>query len=209
MARTQGQRRQEQPQQATPSLKRERVPAGQFVTDRFPVLTYGPIPQTDLAEWRFQVFGLVEREVEWTWQQFSELPSVTVTADFHCVTQWSRLDNTWEGVLFRDVMKGIRPLAQAQYVMVHCYGGYTTNLSLSALMESDVLFARRHNGEELAPEHGGPLRLVVPKRYGWKSGKWVRGLEFMDEDRPGFWEQRGYHMHGDPWKEERFWPALS
>ena len=123
---------------------------------------------------------------------------------FRSHTQWSRLDNTWQGVAFEEVMKLVRPLAEARYVMAHCYGGYTANLPLSTLMDSDVLFAYGHDGEPLHPDHGGPLRLVVPKRYGWKSAKWVRGLEFLAEDRPGFWEVRGYHMRGDPWMEERF-----
>ena len=190
--------------QALPGDIQERTPPGQFVTEKFPVLTVGGTPRIDLQAWRFQVFGLVEREFELTWDQFVALPETTVTADFHCVTQWSRLDNTWQGVAFEEVMKLVRPLAQASHVMAHCYGGYTANLPLSTLMDSDVLFAYGHDGEPLHPDHGGPLRLVVPKRYGWKSAKWVRGLEFLEHDQPGFWEVRGYHMRGDPWMEERF-----
>ena len=190
--------------QVLPGEIQERTPPGQFVTEKFPVLTVGAMPRIDLKVWRFQVFGLVEREFELTWDEFVALPETTVTADFHCVTQWSRLDNTWQGVAFDEVMKLIRPLAEARYVMAHCYGGYTANLPLSTLMDSDVLFAYGHDGAPLHPDHGGPLRLVVPKRYGWKSAKWVRGLEFLAENRPGFWEVRGYHMRGDPWMEERF-----
>ncbi len=184
------------------------VPPGQFVTDKFPVLTYGPAPKIDLGSWRFRIFGLVKEQVGLTWDQFVALPQVTVDAAFHCVTQWSRLENTWEGVPFAEVLKLAEPLPQARFVMVHCYGDYTTNLPLEALKDDGVLFAYKHDGELLAPDHGGPLRLVVPKLYGWKSAKWVSGIEFMEHNRPGFWEQRGYHMYGDPWKEERFWPSL-
>ena len=181
------------------------VPPGQYVTEKFPVLTFGPTPVIDLDSWRFRAFGLVEEEVALDWQQFTSLLKVTVDAEFHCVTQWSRLDNTWEGVAFSELMKRIRPKPAASYVMAHCYGGYTTNIALNVLQDEDVLFAYRHDGAALEPEHGGPLRLVVPKRYGWKSAKWVNGLEFMADDTAGFWEARGYHMEGDPLKEQRFW----
>ena len=194
--------------QQLPQEERSRAPSGQFLTDKFPVMTYAPAPSIDLADWRLRVFGLVEREHAWTWDQLLALPQVAVDADFHCVTQWSHLDNAWEGVPFREVMRHVKPLAQARYVMVHCHGGYTANLPLSAAMEDDVLFAHHHDGEPLSADHGAPLRLVVPRRYGWKSAKWVSGLELMEEDRAGFWELRGYHMGGDPWKEERFWPGL-
>ena len=192
-----------------PDEARARAPANQYVTDKFPVLTFGPTPRIDLQTWRLTVSGLVEQEMAWTWEDLLALPQTAVTADFHCVTQWSRFDNAWEGVAFREVMDRIRPLANARYVMVHCYGGYTTNLALSVALEEGVLFAHRHDGEPLAHDHGGPLRLVVPQRYGWKSAKWVSGLELMEEDRAGFWERRGYHMDGDPWREERFWAELS
>ncbi|MBM3947766.1 MAG: sulfite oxidase-like oxidoreductase [SAR202 cluster bacterium] len=184
------------------------VPAGQYVTQKFPVLTFGPTPRIALSDWRFKVFGLVEQDLTLDWQQFTSLPKTTVDAEFHCVTQWSRLENTWEGVLFTDLMKLTKPKPEAKFVMAHCYGGYTTNVALDVLLDSDVLFAYRHDGQDLPADHGGPLRLVVPKRYGWKSAKWVNGLEFMAEDAPGFWEARGYHMEGDPWKEQRFWEDL-
>ena len=182
-----------------------RAPPGQYVTAKFPVLSFGSTPRIGLKDWRFKVFGLVEEEVTFDWDQFLSLGQITVDAEFHCVTQWSRLDNTWESVLFRNLVRVVKPKPAARYLMAHCYGGYTTNLALEVLNDSDVLFAHRHDGEPLAPEHGGPLRLVVPKRYGWKSAKWVNGLEFMENDAFGFWEQRGYHMEGDPWKEQRFW----
>ena len=184
------------------------APPGQYVTEKFPVLTFGPTPKIDLDTWRFRMFGLVEDEVVLDWKQFTSLDKATVDAEFHCVTQWSRLENTWEGVLFTEVMKLVRPRPEAKFAMAHCYGGYTANLALEALTDDDVLFAYRHDGDPLAPEHGGPLRLVVPKRYGWKSAKWVSGLELMAEDAAGFWEARGYHMNGDPLKEERFWDEL-
>jgi DMSO/TMAO reductase YedYZ molybdopterin-dependent catalytic subunit len=184
------------------------APPGQFVTEKFPVLTFGPTPRVDLSTWQFRVFGLVEEEISLDWEQFNALPQVTLDAEFHCVTQWSKLQNTWEGILFNDLMKLVKPEPEAKYVMAHCYGGYTTNVSLDVLEDDDVLFAHSHDGAPLTAEHGGPMRLVVPKRYGWKSAKWVNGIEFMAEDAPGFWEVRGYHMEGDPWKEERFWSSL-
>ncbi len=182
-----------------------RVPPGQFVTEKFPVMTYGATPSFDKERWTFRIFGLVESPVTLTYEEFMRLPKFQVTADFHCVTQWSRLNNQWEGISFREVMRLVKTKPEAKFVMVHCDGGYTTNLALDVLMEEDVLFAYGHDGKPLAPDHGGPLRLVVPSRYGWKSAKWVRGLEFMAEDRPGFWEARGYNMNADPQKEERFW----
>ena len=185
-----------------------KAPPGQYVTEKFPVLSFGSTPKIDIDTWRFRIFGLVEEEVTFTWEQFLALGSITLDAEFHCVTQWSRLDNTWEGVPFNDVLKAARPKPEAKFVMAHCYGGYTTNVALDALTDEDVLFAYRHDGAPLEPDHGGPMRLVVPKRYGWKSAKWVNGLEFLTEDAPGFWEQRGYHMEGDPWKEQRFWERL-
>ncbi len=195
--------------QIRPDRTRPDAPPGQFVTDKFPVLTYGPTPRIDLADWKFDISGLVDEKITLDWQQFGDLPQVTLDAEFHCVTQWSKLQNTWQGVLFTDLVKLISPSSDAKYVMAHCYGGYTTNIALDVLMDDDVLFAHSHDGEPLTPPHGGPLRLVVPKRYGWKSAKWVNGIEFMAEDRPGFWEIRGYHMEGDPWREERFWSSLS
>ncbi len=192
-----------------PARVRPDAPPGQFVTDKFPVLTFGPTPRIDLDAWQFKVFGLVDEEITLDWQQFNDLPQVTLDAEFHCVTQWSKLQNTWQGILFTDVMKLVTTKPEAKFVMAHCYGGYTTNVSLDVMIDDDVMFAHSHDGAPLTPQHGGPMRLVVPKRYGWKSAKWVNGIEFMAEDEPGFWEMRGYHMEGDPWKEERFWSSLT
>ena len=185
-----------------------RVPPGQFLSNKFPVLTYGSTPKVNLATWTIRVFGLVEHEVELTWEQFKALQWTTVTADFHCVTQWSSLDNTWEGANLSSLVSpaGVQP--QARFVMAHCFGGYTTNLPLDLALEEGLL-AHKQNGQELGEGHGWPLRLIIPSRYGWKSAKWVNGIEFMAEDAPGFWEQRGYNNNADPWKEERFWPELT
>ena len=186
----------------------DRVPPGQFLTTKFPVLTYGSTPKIDLAAYSLNVFGLVEREVELSWKEFTKLEWTTVTADFHCVTQWSQLDNTWEGITLAAIAELARPKPQAKFVMAHCYGGYTTNLPLDLALEEGLL-AHKQDGRELAEGHGWPLRLIIPSRYGWKSAKWVNGIEFMAEDAPGFWEQRGYNNNADPWKEERFWPELT
>jgi DMSO/TMAO reductase YedYZ molybdopterin-dependent catalytic subunit len=182
----------------------DRLPPNQKVVDDWPVLTYGATPRIDLEKWRLRLFGEVEEEKEFTWQEFLALPRVTVRSDVHCVTGWSKMDNEWEGVLGKELLKHVRLRPAAKSVMVHCYGGYTTNVLLDDLLRDDVLLAYRHNGQDLTPEHGWPLRLVVPHLYFWKSAKWVRGLEFLPEDRPGFWETYGYHIRGDPWKEERY-----
>ena len=187
----------------------ERVPPGQFVSQKFPVLTYGPTPRIDLKDWKLSCFGLVDMEMEFTWEEFKALKWTTVNADFHCVTQWSSLDNTWEGVLFTDLMELVNPKPEANFVMAHCYGNYTTNIPLETLISDNSLLAHMQNGSEIGKDHGWPLRLVVPSKYAWKSAKWVTGIEFMAEDQPGFWEQRGYSNNADPWKEERFWPELS
>ncbi len=181
-----------------------RVPPGQFVTEKFPVLHYGPVPKVDLAKWDFRLFGLVESPVRFTWEEFRALPATQITCDIHCVTRWSKLDTTWEGVRFKDLVSHVKIRPEATHVMAHCEYGFTTNLALDVLMDDDVLLAWGYDGKPLEPEHGYPLRLLVPKRYFWKSAKWVRGLEFMAGDRPGFWEQNGYHMEGDYWKEQRF-----
>ncbi|HEU5180061.1 MAG TPA: sulfite oxidase-like oxidoreductase [Candidatus Polarisedimenticolia bacterium] len=185
------------------SAEPPRLPPGQVQTRKWPVLTFGETPRIDLATWRFRLFGRVAREISLTWEDFKALPRVERISDIHCVTRWSRLDNRWEGVLARELVRLAQPKPAARFVMVHGYGDYTTNLPLEALQGDDVLFALKHDGADLEPEHGGPLRLVVPRLYFWKSAKWASGLEFMDHDRAGFWERNGYHMHGDPWTEER------
>ena len=184
------------------------MPPGQFISKKFPVLTYGSTPKIDLKTWKIRVFGLVEREVELDWEQFMKLGWVTINADFHCVTQWSSLDNTWEGAPFASLVSLAQPKPEARFVMAHCYGGYTTNLPLAVAMEEGLL-AHKQNGQELGKDHGWPMRLIIPSRYGWKSAKWLNGIELMAEDAPGFWEQRGYNNNADPWKEERFWPELT
>ena len=181
-----------------------RLPPGQSVTQKWPVLHYGGIPRIDLATWVFTVEGDVETPRRWTWEEFGTLPRTRVPCDIHCVTAWSRYDNVFEGVSVREVLDRARPRPGASFVMVHSYGGYTTNLRLDDLARDDNVFAFTHDGRPLAAEHGGPCRLVVPHLYFWKSAKWVRGLELLREERPGFWEQNGYNIRGDPWKEERY-----
>ncbi|MDA1191832.1 MAG: sulfite oxidase-like oxidoreductase [Candidatus Poribacteria bacterium] len=188
----------------TPENKAQRTPPGQYLTEKFPVLSYGETPRVDLAMWDFRVWGEVEEVVRWTYDDLLALPSVKITADFHCVTTWSRLDNVWEGVSIHEILKRIRLKPTAAFAMFHCDGDYTTNVSMNVLTDEDVLLAYRHDGEPLTPDHGYPLRSVVPKRYAWKSARWLRGIEFMPKDRPGFWERNGYHMDGDPFKEERY-----
>jgi DMSO/TMAO reductase YedYZ molybdopterin-dependent catalytic subunit len=184
--------------------KQPRLPSGQRLTDNWPVLTYGGVPKIDLATWEFRVFGLVDREVSLSWDQFMELPQVTSHSDIHCVTTWSKYDNDWAGVRISDVLAlaGVKP--EARHVMFHSYGGYTTNVPLDEVLYDDALFAHAYNGAPLPRDHGGPLRSVIPHLYFWKSAKWVRGMELMAEERPGFWEMYGYHIHGDPWTEERY-----
>jgi DMSO/TMAO reductase YedYZ molybdopterin-dependent catalytic subunit len=181
-----------------------RLPPGQVRTDKWPVLHYGAVPKVDLATWDFRVHGLVEPAVRWTWGEFLALPRTTVRSDIHCVTRWSRFDNSWHGVSFRDVMRHVTVKPEARFAVIRAEPGYTTNLPLAELNQDDVLFAMQHDGVDLTPEHGWPLRLVVPRRYFWKSAKWVRAIELVRDDRPGFWEQNGYHNEADPWREERF-----
>lgn len=184
-----------------------RLPPGQSLTRKWPVLHAGATPPFTPGAWDFHVFGLVQQQKTFTWPEFSALPRVKVLADMHCVTRWSKLDNLWEGVATRELLNYCQPLAEAKFVMVHCEYGFTTNLPLDDFLGADCLFAMRHNGVELEPDHGYPLRLVVPRLYAWKSAKWVRGIEFMADDQAGFWESwehGGYHMRGDPWDEQRF-----
>jgi DMSO/TMAO reductase YedYZ molybdopterin-dependent catalytic subunit len=184
--------------------RKERVPPGQRLTEKWPALHHGSVPKIDVDKWEFRIFGLVERERRLSYAEFTALPMVKVYSDIHCVTGWSKLDNLWEGVSSNQIKELVNILPQAKFVMVHSTGGFSTNLSLDNFFQPDVLLAIKHNGEPLTKEHGYPLRLVVPRLYFWKSAKWVSGLEFMAEDKRGFWESYGYHNHGDPWKEERY-----
>lgn len=181
-----------------------RVPPGQRVTTGFPVLSYGATPRLGSEDWKFRVFGLVEHERQWDWEGFLALGRVTIRADFHCVTSWSRLDNSWTGVPTARLIEEAGVKAGARYVMVHCHGGYTTNMPLEAFAAGDSLFAHMHDGRPLEPDHGGPMRLVVPQLYAWKSAKWVSAIEFMARDRRGFWESNGYSNSADPWTEDRY-----
>lgn len=185
-------------------LRAQRIPPGQVQAKKWPVLHAGSVPRVDLKRWSLRLFGLVEEPKSWTWEEFRALPSVRVRADMHCVTTWSLLDNTWEGVSVGEVMRNVRLKPEARFVLVHAEHGWTTNLPLADFLGEDCLFAWSRNGEPLSPDHGWPLRLVVPRLYAWKSAKWVRAIEFLARDVPGFWEQAGYHARGNPWSEERF-----
>jgi DMSO/TMAO reductase YedYZ molybdopterin-dependent catalytic subunit len=186
------------------SFGKPRTPPGQVATAKFPVLTYGETPHIDTSVWRFRVWGEVEEPLLWTWDEFMKFPQTTIRADFHCVTRWSRFDDDWTGVLFKDLVKFIKLKPTARFVMQHAYGGYTTNNSLEVMMDEDVIFAHTFNGQPLPSNHGGPMRVFTPRRYAWKGAKWVNGLEFLANDRPGFWEINGYNTPADPWKEERY-----
>ena len=181
-----------------------RLPPGQILTDKWPVLHHGAVPRIDIARWDFRVFGLVATPKRWTWEEFRKLPRIEAVSDVHCVTRWSRYDNRWQGVAVREVLDAAGVDPRARFAIAHAEHGFTSNLPLSELLHDDVLLADTHDGVPLTPEHGWPLRLVVPRRYFWKSAKWIRGLELLADDRPGFWEQNGYHNEADPWKEERF-----
>jgi len=181
-----------------------RLPPGQSLTLKWPVLHVGSVPHFDPRTWDFRVTGLVENPIRLTWDEFSHLPMTEVTADMHCVTRWSRFDVRWEGVLFSEIARRAAPKPQAKFVMVRAEEDFTSNVPLDDLLRPTSLFALQENGEPLPPEHGYPVRLVVPHLYAWKSVKWVRGIDFMAEDSPGFWEEGGYHMRGDPFLEQRF-----
>jgi len=188
-----------------PDVDPARIPPGQYLTSRFPVLTYGRNPAFDLDEWTLEIRGEVEEPYTLRWDELQALPQVEVTTDIHCVTRWSKLDTTWTGVRVRDLLERARVKPAGTHVMAHCDGGYTTNVPLEALLDDDVLVTHTYDGRPLEPDHGAPLRLLVPKRYFWKSAKFLRQLEVMPEDRMGFWELNGYHNDADPWREERHW----
>jgi DMSO/TMAO reductase YedYZ molybdopterin-dependent catalytic subunit len=190
-------------QRGTPA---ERTPPGQVLTAKWPVLHYGRIPDVDphAPDWRFKVFGLVEAPYELTYDEIRRMPPVNVVCDMHCVTHWSRLNNTFTGVPTRTLIERAKPMPNARFVLCHSEAGFTCNVPLEEFIADDCLIAYAWEGKDLTPEHGYPLRGLVPRLYLWKSAKWIRGIELRETDIPGFWEQNGYHMHGDPWHEERF-----
>src|SRR5262245_11382189 len=189
-------------QEQTP---RNRVPPGQYVTTDFPVLSAGPTPQLPLEKWSFALVHAGAVLATWSWPEFEGLPQTNIKADIHCVTKWSKLDTTWQGVTFDDLLKAADLTAPpAPYVMAHCEGGYTTNLPVIDLVDGKGAIATRYKGSPIAPAHGGPARLLVPHLYFWKSAKWIRCIRFMETDERGFWERFGYHNYGDPWEEQRY-----
>jgi DMSO/TMAO reductase YedYZ molybdopterin-dependent catalytic subunit len=182
-----------------------RIPPGQSETKKWPVLHYGDVPHVDLDSWQFRIEGLVANPWSCNWPQFRSLPWIDVKCDIHCVTRWSRLNNTFSGPSTKTVLEHAGPLdPRAKFVLVHCEQGFTTNLPLDDFLGDDCLFAIEHDGQPLSPDHGFPVRLVIPKLYFWKSAKWVHGIQLLQKDTPGFWEQNGYHMRGDPWSEQRY-----
>jgi DMSO/TMAO reductase YedYZ molybdopterin-dependent catalytic subunit len=189
---------------ALPPELAERLPPGQTLTGKWPVLHYGSVPRVDPARWELRVFGEVEEEATLGWDAFSRLPTSERTNDIHCVTRWSRLENRWTGVPVREVLKLVRVKPDATHVLLHAFGDWTTNLPLADFDRDENLLATHHDGKPLTPEHGAPVRAVVPHLYFWKSAKWLRGIELLPKDRAGFWERNGYHMRGDPWKEQRY-----
>jgi len=186
------------------TLREQRLPPGQVLTHKWPVLHAGTTPAVDLEHWDFRLFGLVRQQIRWDWSAFRALPHLDVSADMHCVTRWSRLDMIWHSVALIEILRHVELLPSAKFALAHCERGFTTNVPLETLLENDVLLAWGADGEDLSPDHGWPLRLVVPKLYAWKSAKWIRGIEFLSHDRPGYWERGGYHLRGDPWTEERY-----
>jgi len=191
--------------QAERQKKQEgKLPPGQSLTLKWPVLHYGSVPNFDPKTWDLKIYGLVESPLKLDWIEFNALPKIQTESDFHCVTRWSRFDNHWNGVSMQEVLRRVRPNPSASHVLLHAEQGYTANVPLADLDRPNVLLATHHDGQPLSADHGYPLRLIVPHLYAWKSVKWLRGLEFLDHDAPGFWEQNGYHMYGDPWKEQRY-----
>lgn len=182
----------------------QRIPPGQSYTERFPVLHYGPVPHIDLAKWDFKLFGLVDEPARFTWDEFMQLPQSNVTMDIHCVTRWSKLDTTWTGVLVRDLLKQVQLKPEAKFVVAHAEYGFTANMPLEVFTDEQSILAHSFDGKPLEKDHGWPLRLVIPKKYFWKSAKWIRGVEFLSQDKLGFWERNGYNNNADPWKEERY-----
>jgi DMSO/TMAO reductase YedYZ molybdopterin-dependent catalytic subunit len=189
----------------SPDTKRKnRVPPNQRLIEEFPVLHYNGIPQFNKSKWQFRIWGLVEKERKLSYDEFTALPRNKVLSDIHCVTSWSKLNNLWEGISSNEIRKFANIKPEAKYVMIYCADDYYTNLAFEDFFSEDVLFALKYNNQDITPEHGYPVRLVVPKLYLWKSAKWVTGVQFLAKDTHGFWESRGYHNHGNPWQEERY-----
>ena len=182
-----------------------RLPPGQYLTKGFPVLSAGPSPNTSRKDWDFRIENVDGMNFRWDWEEFLKLPAVDLRVDIHCVTKWSKLDTNWRGILLDTLLDACGIKFSGNYVMAFCDGGYTTNISLGELLNGKSLLAFELESDPISTDHGGPVRLIVPRLYFWKSAKWIRAIKFMDEDRPGFWEEYGYHMLGDPWKEQRYW----
>lgn len=189
---------------ARPWQRPNRLPPGQELVKNWPVLDVGLKPLVPLDQWELTVAGLVANRARWSWADFLAQPQTEITTDIHCVTAWSRFDNRWRGVSAKHFLSVVKPKPEARVVVFHSHDGYTTNVPMGYFASDDVLFAHQWNGQPLAREHGGPVRVVIPKLYFWKSAKWVRHVVFLDADKPGFWEARGYHNVGDPWKQERY-----
>jgi DMSO/TMAO reductase YedYZ molybdopterin-dependent catalytic subunit len=188
----------------TAQPERDRLPPGQHLVRDWPVLDLGVHPKIDPARWSLRVFGAVREQVTWDWTAFRAQPQTHEVTDIHCVTTWSRYDNQWDGVSTRTLLDAVQPLEAASYVILHSHDGYTTNLPLADFAAADAILAHAWNGQPLTAEHGGPVRLIVPHLYLWKSAKWLQRIEFATGDKPGFWEVRGYHERGDPWQEQRY-----
>ena len=186
------------------TIRQERVPPGQHLTEKWPVLHYGQVPKIDRSRWTLRIFGSVEKDLTLAYDEFMALPMVKVSSDIHCVTTWSKLNNLWYGVSTLELKKLVKIAPESRFVIVHAAVNFTTNLPIEDFFEYDVLLAFKHDDEPISDEHGGPVRLVVPRLYFWKSAKWISGIEFSEKDKPGFWESYGYHNHGDPWKQERY-----
>lgn len=189
---------------ATEGPARPRLPPGQHRTDAWPVLDLGNQPHIDRKDWRLTVGGMVENRIDWDWETFMAQPQVRMTTDIHCVTTWSRFDNAWEGVAGRHLLAVVKPRPEARFMIFHSHDGYTTNLPLAHFDADDTILAHTWEGQPISREHGGPVRPIIPKLYLWKSAKWMKHITFTDKDAPGYWEVRGYHNVGDPWKEERY-----
>lgn len=180
------------------------MPPGQYEVKDFPVLSLGPTPRVSKEDWMLEIFGLVEKPMKWNWDEFAKLPHVTMQTDIHCVTKWSKLGTKWQGVSMDEIMKITEVKPEATHLIAHSYDGYSTNLPMADVSLGKAMVATSYEGGNIPAEHGGPARLFVPHLYFWKSAKWLKGLEFVSKDTPGFWETRGYHNYGDPWKEERY-----